>query len=304
MSGVVETTQIDASIMFADIVSSTSLFELLGDTHARETINFCLQMMRRAVLDHRGTVIKTIGDELMSMFRDPNDAIDAAQQMHEDISETLTVRGRSITLRIGVHHGIVTRERNDVSGASVHLAARMASQAKSGQIVISEQTRKRLSVVWSSSTRKLDEVKAEGFAELVEIYEVLWKDEGVTSVVPILDQAAFGILLDPKRLMIQYGDTEIFVDNELQLINMGRAMENEISMNHDLVSRVHARIEWNKDKFRLQDRSTNGTYVRPLGGQPVFVRRDYITLDGKGIIGLGQDVDIKSPYAIKYQIID
>jgi len=303
MSARIETIRIDATVMFADIVSSTALFELLGETHARETINFCLQMMRRAVLDHRGSVIKTIGDELMSMFNDPNDAIDAAQQMHEDISETLTVRGRSITLRIGAHHGNVTREKNDVTGAAVHLAARMASQAKSGQIVISEQLRNRMSGIWGASTRKLDEIKAEGFTEIIEIYEVLWKDEGVTSVVPILDQKAFG-LIEPKRLLIQYGDTEIFVDNEIQTINIGRAMENEISMNHDLVSRVHARIEWSKDKFRLQDRSTNGTYVRPLRGQPVFVRRDYITLTGRGIIGLGQDVDIKSPYAIKFQIID
>lgn len=304
MNGAVEnTSQIEASVMFADIVSSTSLFELLGETHARETINFCLQMMRRAVLDHRGTVIKTIGDELMSVFKDPNDALYAAQQMHEDITETLTVRDRSITLRIGAHQGIVTRERNDVTGAAVHLAARMASQAKSGQVVISEQMREQLSGLWASSTRKLDEVKAEGFSELVSIYEILWKDEGVTSVVPILDQAAFG-LAEPKRLMLQYGDKQIFVDNENQVINLGRAMENEISMNHDLVSRVHARIEWNKDKFRIQDRSTNGSYIRPLQGQPVFVRRDYSTLTGKGIIGLGQDVDIKSPYAIKYQILD
>ena len=304
MSTELDTIQLDASIMFADIVSSTSLFELLGETHARETINFCLQMMRRAVLDHSGTVIKTIGDELMSMFNDPNDALNAAQQMHEDISETLTVRGRSITLRIGAHHGIVTRERNDISGAAVHLAARMAHQAKSGQIVISNQMHKKLSVVWSSSTRKLDQIKAEGFTDLVEIHEVLWKDEGVTSVVPALDQAVFGLTSEPKRLLVMYGGTEIFVDNERQVINLGRAMENDISMNHDLVSRVHTRIEWNKNKFRLQDRSTNGTYVRPLHGQPVFVRRDYITLDAKGVIGLGQDVDMKSPYAIKYQVID
>lgn len=303
MTKLPENTKLDATVMFADIVSSTSLFELLGETHARETINFCLQMMRRAVLDHKGTVIKTIGDELLSVFSDPNEAVNAAQQMHEDISETLTVRGRSITLRIGAHHGTIIRERNDISGAAVHMAARMAGQAKAGQVVISEQMRNLLSSIWSSATRKLDDIKAEGFSELVSIYEILWKDEGVTSVVPILDQEAFG-LVEPKRLMIIYGDTEIFVDNDLQLINMGRATENEVSMNHDLVSRVHARIEWNKDKFRLQDRSTNGTYVRPLSGQPVFVRRDYITLTGRGIIGLGQDVDIKSPYAIKYQIID
>lgn len=296
--------QFDATVMFADIVSSTSLFELLGETHARETINFCLQIMRRAVLDYRGTVIKTIGDELLSIFPDPDAAINAAQQMHEDISETLTVRGRNITLRIGAHFGTVTREKADISGAAVHMGARMAAQAKSGQIVVSEPLREKLGTLWRSTTRKVDDIKAEGFTNLIAIYEVLWKDEGVTNVVPILDQARFGLMEEPKRLRITYGDKEIYVDNELQLINIGRALENEISMNHDLVSRVHCRIEWNKDKFRLQDRSTNGTYVRPQNGQPVFVRRDYISLNGRGLIGLGQDVDEKSPYAIHYQVLD
>ena len=62
-------------------------------------------------------------------------------------------------------------------------------------------------------------------------------------------------------------------------------------------------LELYKGKFRLQDKSTNGTYVRPASGQPVFVRRDYLTLNGSGMFGLGQDVSANSPYAIRYLII-
>jgi len=295
--------QSEVSIVFADIVSSTSLFELLGETNARETINYCLQIMRRAVLDHNGTVIKTIGDELLSTFPDPDRAVDAAQQMHENITETLIIKGRSVTLRIGAHHGTVIHEKNDISGASVHLAARMSSQAKTGQIVLSGLMRETLSPIWKSTTRKIDETKVDGFSEAVELYEVLWKDEGVTSVVPMLKLEDFEKITQ-KRLKVTFGEQEFFIDKMDDFMNIGRASDNELCINHDLVSRVHARIEFHKDKFRVQDKSTNGTYVRPLSGQPIFVRRDYYTLTGRGIIGLGQDVNIKSPYAIRYEVLD
>jgi len=295
--------QNDLAVVFADIVSSTTLFELLGQNNARETINYCLQIMRRAVLDNDGDVVKTIGDEILCTFKEPDRAIDAAQQMHENISETLIVKGRSVTLRIGAHFGTVIREKNDISGAAVHLASRMANQAKTGQIVISEMMLEKLPPLLRSTCRKIDETRVEGFSEPVELHEVLWKDEGVTSVVPMLRLDDFQ-KFSQKTLKVTFGDQEFIIDRDDTHMSIGRASDNELCMNHDLVSRVHARIEYHKDKFRVQDKSTNGTYVRPLSGQPIFVRRDYYTLTGRGIIGLGQDVNIKSPYAIRYEVLD
>jgi len=289
----------EVSILFADIVASTELFDLLGESQARETINYCLHLMRRAVLDHSGNVIKTIGDEILATFVSADEAVEAAQQMHEKISDTLVVKGRSITLRIGAHHGMITREKNDISGAPVHMAARMAGQAKSAQIVISGYMREQLTSMWKTSTRQIDITKVQGISEDVILYEVHWKTEGVTSMVPVVDFKDFE--MDKSlSLKLVYNGKEIIVDENNPYINLGRSEDNEISVNHDLVSRVHTRVELHKEKFRLQDKSTNGTYVRPASGQPVFVRRDYLTLNGSGMFGLGQDVSANSPYAIRY----
>ncbi len=293
--------QSEVSIVFADIVASTELFDLLGESQARETINYCLHIMSRAVLDNDGSVIKTIGDEILATFNSPDDAIEASQQMHEKISDTLVVKGRSINLRIGAHHGVVTREKNDISGASVHLAARMAGQAKSAQIVISGHMRELLGAVWKSSSRQIDVTKVQGMSEDIELYEVHWKVEGVTSLVPIGNFKDFEVEKSVS-LKLTFNGKDIFVDENNPGANLGRSEENDISVNHDLVSRVHTRVELYKGKFRLQDKSTNGTYVRPASGQPVFVRRDYLTLNGSGMFGLGQDVTANSPYAIRYII--
>ena len=294
--------QSEVSIVFADIVASTELFDLLGESQARETINYCLHIMSRSVLDNNGTVIKTIGDEILATFPSADDAIEAAQQMHEKISDTLVVKGRSISLRIGAHQGLVTREKNDISGAAVHLAARMAGQAKSSQIVISGYMREQLSAIWKTSTRQIDVTRVQGVSEEVELHEVHWKTEGVTSMVPVGNFKDFQTEKSVALKLI-YNGKEIIIDENNLFANLGRSEDNEIPVNHDLVSRVHTKVEFYKEKFRLQDKSTNGTYVRPASGQPVFVRRDYLTLSGSGMFGLGQDVTANSPYAIRYIVM-
>ncbi|MBT8142482.1 MAG: FHA domain-containing protein, partial [Gammaproteobacteria bacterium] len=202
---------------------------------------------------------------------------------------------------IGAHHGMITREKNDISGAAVHMASRMGNQAKSDQVVISGYMREMLGSLWKSSTRQIDLTRVPGIAEEVELYEVHWKSEGVTSMVPVANFRDFEV---DKGFSLQliYNGREIVIDENSPYANLGRSEENEVPVNHDLVSRVHTRVELYKGKFRLQDKSTNGTYVRPASGQPVFVRRDYLTLSGSGMFGLGQDVTANSPYAIRYII--
>src|SRR5579884_146122 len=128
---------IELAILFADVVGSTRLFESMGDLRARDMIATCIDVMRAATEQHRGTVIKTIGDEVMSTFPTADDALNAAGQMQRQIAAhtELRVEGQPVAIRIGCHFGPVVLEARDVFGASVHTANRMTSQAKAGQIM-------------------------------------------------------------------------------------------------------------------------------------------------------------------------
>ena len=55
----------EVAVLFADVVGSTQLYEVLGDLRARDTISNCLDVMKKATEQNHGTVIKTIGDEVM-----------------------------------------------------------------------------------------------------------------------------------------------------------------------------------------------------------------------------------------------
>ena len=134
----VTSTETEVAVLFADVVGSTRLYELLGDQHARELIQLCVEIMRDATERNRGTVIKTIGDEILAIFPTVDDAVNAGGEMQQDIGARpeLLVQGQHVAIRIGCHFGPVVLENKDIFGASVHTANRMTSQAKAGQIIL------------------------------------------------------------------------------------------------------------------------------------------------------------------------
>ena len=67
---------------------------------------------------------------------------------------------------------------------------------------------------------------------------------------------------------------------------------------------MHARIEMGRNKVVLVDQSTNGSFVTTQEGKEAFVRRDSVTLQGRGLIGLGHLPSASSPDAIRYALED
>ena len=148
---------LEVAIVFADVVGSTQLYEKFGDTKASETVASCLDIMKDATYQFNGTVIKTIGDEVMSTFESVDDAMGAAVMMQTRISEAgKKEEGIPVSIRIGCHYGPVVQEQNDIFGAAVHTANRMTSQAKSKQIVISGHTVEQMSPELRNQSRQID----------------------------------------------------------------------------------------------------------------------------------------------------
>ncbi len=110
----------------------------MGDLRARDMVAICIDVMRSATEQRQGTVIKTMGDEVMSTFPSADEALNAAAQMQQQISShaQLKVDGPARLHPVSVcHFGPVMLENRDVFGATVHTANRMTSQAKAGQVI-------------------------------------------------------------------------------------------------------------------------------------------------------------------------
>ena len=291
---------IELAILFADVVGSTRLYELMGDLRARDMVAICIDVMRSATEQRQGTVIKTMGDEVMSTFPSADDALNAAAQMQLQISShaQLKVDGQPVSIRIGCHFGPVMLENRDVFGATVHTANRMTSQAKAGQIITTAATVERLSPEWRASCRQIDVATLKGQGNEVALYEVLWQSEDVTSMVPAISMNSRPVRL--LRLRIRANDRDLVVDEQHSSITIGRAEDNDVVIKGNLISRLHARIEISRSKFVLIDQSTNGTFVQTADGEESFVRRDSLQIKGQGTIGLGRLPEQDSPQTIRF----
>ena len=293
---------IELAILFADVVGSTRLYDTMGDLRARDMVATCIDVMRSATEQRQGTVIKTMGDEVMATFPTADAALNAAAQMQQQISThaQLKVDGQPVSIRIGCHFGPVMLENRDVFGAAVHTANRMTSQAKAGQIVTTAATVEKLSPEWRASCRQIDVATLKGQGSEVVLYEVLWQTEDITSMVPGIAGAADARSAHPLRLRLRTEERELLVDERHASVTIGRAEDNDVVVKGNLISRLHARIEISRNKFVLVDQSTNGTFVQTADGEEAFVRRDSLQLKGHGMIGLGRLREQGSPQTIRF----
>ncbi|HQR25098.1 MAG TPA: adenylate/guanylate cyclase domain-containing protein [Steroidobacteraceae bacterium] len=295
----------EVAVLFADVVGSTRLYELLGDLKARDMVVTCVDLMRAATERNRGSVIKTIGDEILAIFPTANDAVNAAGEMQQDIGAHpgLSVQGQHVAIRIGCHFGPVVLENRDIFGASVHTANRMTSQAKAGQIILTSEMVGRLSPEWRAVTRQIDVTPLRGRTEEVELFEVMWQQEDATSMLPSIEvEARTGHR--PKRVRLRFKGRDLVLGDGKDSLTMGRAEENDIVVQGSPISRIHAKIEIARNRVMLVDQSTNGTFVVAQDGKESFVRRDSLHLVGQGMIGLGKLPDSSAPDAIRYQVED
>jgi adenylate cyclase len=294
-------TDIELAVLFSDVVGSTRIYEILGDQKAPEIVALSIELMRTATDQNKGSVIKTMGDEVMATFASADDALNAAAQMQRQIAAhpVLQVEGQPVALRIGCHFGPVVVESRDVFGATVHTANRMTSQAKAGQIMTTAATVERLSPEWRASVRQIDIAMLKGQGAEVTLFEVLWQTDDVTSMLPSISMSG-GYDRKGHRMRLLLPDREIVIDEQRPQIIIGRADENDVVIRGNLISRVHARLEISRNKFLLIDQSTNGTFVQSAEGEESFVRRDSMQIKGEGMIGLGKVPESDSPQTIRF----
>lgn len=294
---------LEVAILFADVVGSTQLYDQFGDTKASETVALCLEAMKDATQQFNGTVIKTIGDEVMSTFPTVDEAMKAAITMQSRITSDNKQEGRiPVSIRVGCHFGPVVQEQNDIFGAAVHTANRMTSQAKSRQIVISDDTVKRLSEDLRKQTRQIDVATVRGRLDEVALYELLWNPEEATSMLPTIEWEN----RDRKvsRLQLGFRDQLIEVNDRCKSVNIGRADDNDLVVKGNLISRIHAKVEMRRGKFLLIDQSTNGTFLQSVRGDETFIRRDSTELVGEGTIGLGRAEQPGSSLSIHFKALE
>ena len=121
-----------ATVMFSDIVDSTSRAAELGDRSWRELLQSLTGVVGRELETFRGRAVKTMGDGFLATFDGPARAIRCATAIRDAAQELF-----ALDTRTGLHTGEVEVMGDDVGGLAVHIAARVIGKAAPGEVVVS-----------------------------------------------------------------------------------------------------------------------------------------------------------------------
>ncbi len=206
----------------------------------------------------------------------------------------------AVSVRIGLFHGPVIADTEDIYGDTVNIAARMVEQAKARQTVLPRSTAGMLPEEFRRSTRFIDYATIRGKGE-VELVELLWEHDDLTLMAGA-DQAQDGSTNSTGRLRVRYGEYEVVLDASRTVLVLGRNRVCNLRIDEPLASRQHIRIERRNDRFFLIDQSTNGTWLQQTDGSEHFIRRsEYPLVDG-GRISLGRRLDDARAQAVEFLV--
>lgn len=161
-------------IMFTDLVGSTQMTHERGDYGAQEVVRIHNAIVRTALASHHGKEVKHTGDGIMASFTSAANAVRAAMQIRESLSEhnsgdeALLVR-----VRMGLNAGEAVQEEDDFFGTTVQLAARVCDKAGEGEIFITDNVRA-LSEGQGIEFETAGKYDMKGVPEPMTLYRVGW----------------------------------------------------------------------------------------------------------------------------------
>jgi len=291
----------ETGILFGDIAGSSRLYEILGDTAAMAVVRKTILLLREITHNYNGTVVQTIGDEVMACFDDVNDMFDAAISMHSQVSKKDFGRnGTKICLRIGFHFGELVQSGPQFFGEVVNTAAHLARIAKAGQILTTAEAAERLSSPRCLLVRDLDYFAVKGRSGGLHAIEVMCENPGERTTLnlgrPIVP---LGVSV---RVRLSYHG-EILICDGSKSVTTGRDSVNDVVVFSPKASRRHAVLEPRGDKWVLIDRSANGTFVSFDPKRSLTVHCGELVLYESGLLGLGEDCSAAGRECVSFALL-
>jgi class 3 adenylate cyclase len=160
------------TVLFTDIVGSTSLTQRLGDDAVMGLLKIHDAIVRDALSAHGGREVKHTGDGIMASFASAVSAVRAATQIQQALSKHAQGNAEfPMTIRIGAAAGEPVESNRDLFGSTVQLAARLCSHAQPEQSLVSNVVAE-LCIGKGLAFTDLGEVELKGFDQPVRVHAV------------------------------------------------------------------------------------------------------------------------------------
>jgi class 3 adenylate cyclase len=165
------------TILFTDLVGSTSLSLQVGDVRAVELLGIHDRIADEAVTGEGGRVVKHTGDGILASFADVHGALRAGIRIQQQLDEARQAEGAEVlAVRIGINPGNPVERSDDIFGVAVAVASRLCALAEPGQILVSGVVREliedqNLTACLHDAGRR----PIRGLASALQVYKVEWQ---------------------------------------------------------------------------------------------------------------------------------
>jgi class 3 adenylate cyclase len=281
-----------ASVVFADLVGSTGIFERLGDETAGRFVTQLTGALAKIFEQHQGRVVKLLGDGLFVVFASELQAVTACIAIQQQL-QLKPVRpggtGRPVQMQMGIESGEIVEIEGDCYGDAVNSAARLADLAGAQQILATQRVRSALPAAQQEQLRSLGPMYLRGKSDATEVFRVEWQ-AGHEADATVMGVSLGSASARQPHLQVSIAGQSLELLPRGEPITLGRSVTADLPVNDTRVSRLHATLEWRGGHFVLTDASSFGTWVY-FGNQPepVVLRRTECYLVGQGLIALGCD---------------
>jgi adenylate cyclase len=291
---------IERAILLADVSGSTPLYQRYGDAEASRMVFECVDGMQRIATEHGGEFVRSKGDDVLCLFESADQAVVTARDILEHGAKG------EVSVHAGLHWGTVLWRGEELFGNAVNVAARLGSQAKENEVLISKELVSHASPHETSDLRSMGTITLRGTDAPTEIFAMLAQneDDGVTSLMS--QSTLFNV---KQRETVAKTTLRLSYENWVQDIpeghglKIGRSVQCELVMPVAWVSRVHATIDVRGGIVEFKDSSSAGCTLT-IGAHPeFFVRRQTVALTGSGVIELGSNAAGDDRPKISFQVI-
>ncbi|HEX6717181.1 MAG TPA: adenylate/guanylate cyclase domain-containing protein, partial [Pyrinomonadaceae bacterium] len=147
------------TVLFTDLRHSTQLYREIGDATAFGRVMNHFDVVRKAVIEHDGAIVKTIGDAVMAVFRSAADGLIAMLDVQRELAAP-SDGSLPLQLKAGLNTGpciaVTLNDRLDYFGSTVNMAARLEGLSSGEDVIISR------SVYEDARVREL--IESDGFS--------------------------------------------------------------------------------------------------------------------------------------------
>ena len=246
------------ALAFTDVVGSTQYFGRFGDESGRRLQQRHLDALSACLQDNGGRIVDTAGDGAFSCYPSIEAAANTLVALESRIlvSNVREPSEHQLSVRAGMHWGVVLSDNVVVTGDAVNLCARVAATADSGEIRLTRAAFLELPSALRARCRFLRRTELKGIGAPVELLHLEWRDPKLFPTLVKIEETSEQISL-PNRDTITFGrlgEVNGMPGNDVVLLHPDRALAQK-------VSRWHFELRRHPNGFMLRCVSAKGTEV-------------------------------------------